>query len=101
VLQQLREVQRNDQRGLSQAALSRRLRADPLQLEPLLELLAELDWVSRLDEPGDARYVLLCDPERTALAPLLQRTLLAPGAASARVIAASGLPDMTLLQALG
>ena len=41
------------------------LRADPLQLEPVIELLAELDWVSRLDEGGDARHVLLCDPAVT------------------------------------
>ncbi len=76
------------------------LRADPLQLEPVVELLAELDWVSRLDEGGAARHVLLCDPEVTALAPLIDRTLLEPGAVSAAFRAAAGLDRLTLADAL-
>ena len=52
-----------------------RLKTDPLQIEPMLELLIELDWVTcltmRMKKGG--RYVLLCDPQVTALAPLLGR----------------------------
>ena len=87
--------------GLSQVALSERLSADPLQLEPLLEALADIGWVSRLDEGGDARHVLLCDPATTTMAPLLQRTLLNPGASSAAFMQASGMRQITLRQALG
>jgi len=100
VLKQLDQARQRPEHGLSQAALSQRLRADPLQLEPLLELLAEIDWVSRLDETGDPRHVLLCDADRTAMGPLVQRTLLDAGSASAAFLAASGMARLTLSQAL-
>ena len=44
--------------------------------------------------------MLLCDPSTTPLAPLVQRTLLAPGAASAAFVANAGLHGLTLAQAL-
>jgi pilus assembly protein CpaF len=79
----------------------RKFSADPLQIEPMLETLATLDWVSRLDEPVTPRHVLLCDPATTALGPLLDSTLLKPGPATAGFVASSGLRAMTLRQALG
>jgi membrane protein len=100
VLRQLGAAQHSGRHGLSLAAMAESLRADPLQLEPVVELLAELDWVSRLDEGGAARHVLLCDPEVTALAPLIDRTLLEPGAASADFRSAAGLDRLTLADAL-
>ena len=51
---------------------------DPLQIESVLEALTALDWVGRLDEEGQPRYVLLCDPAHTPLAPLVDVLLLAP-----------------------
>jgi membrane protein len=71
-----------------------------LQLEPVVELLAEIDWVSRLDEGGRSRHVLLCDPGLTLLAPLIDRALLAPGPASAGFRERAGLHAWTLSQAL-
>ena len=38
--------------GLTLAQLAASQRIDPLQVEPLLELLLRLDWVARLDEDG-------------------------------------------------
>ncbi|HSM20919.1 MAG TPA: YihY family inner membrane protein [Rubrivivax sp.] len=96
VLQRLQTARRSGQHGLSLAAMAESLRADPLQLEPVVELLAELDWVSRLDEDGDARHVLLCDPVATKLAPLIDRTLLKPGGASAGFRDAAALQRLTL-----
>jgi membrane protein len=96
VLRQLAAVRRTGQHGLSLAAMAESLRADPLQLEPVVELLAGLDWVSRLDEEGDARHVLLCDPETTPLAPLIDRTLLKPGTASLGLRHAAGFDRLTL-----
>ena len=101
VLQALDRARQGEERGLSQAALSLRLRADPLQLEPLLEMLANLGWVARLDEPGDARHVLLCDPDLTPISLLLHRTLLATGASTATFRAAAQLDALSLRQALG
>ena len=101
VLSQLDRVRHSAPHGLSQAALSERLRADPLQLEPVLELLQQIGWVSRLDESGDARHVVLCDASTTTVGPLLQCTLLDPGASSAAFVSASGMQGVTLRQALG
>jgi len=82
-------------------ALAEALRSDPLQLEPLVEMLGELDWVSRLDEADSARLVLLCGPAATPLLPLMQRTLLAPGVASTAFGVHAGLERLTFAQALG
>ena len=62
--------------GLSAEQLWSRLRIDPLQVEPLLDTLVDMDWVGRLDEDGNARYVLLCDPQTTPAHPLLAQFLL-------------------------
>jgi len=89
-------------RGLTLPALADALRTDPLQLEPLLDLLARLDWVQRLDE-GDGqppRHVLLAEPAHTPLAPLVRETLWEPGPASRDVLARSGLAQLTLADAL-
>jgi len=96
VLRQLAAVRRTGQHGLSLAAMAESLRADPLQLEPVVELLTGLDWVSRLDEEGDARHVLLCDPDATPLAPLIDRTLLKPGTASLGFRSAAGFDRLML-----
>jgi membrane protein len=104
VLQQLHAARTSTQRGLSLAGLAEQMRADPLQLEPVLDLLCALDWVQRLDEQKPStppRYVLLCDPAATELRPLLHATLLQPGPATAAFLAAGGLQAMTLAQALG
>ena len=101
VLQQLDTARRSQQHGLSLAALGQALRADPLQLEPVVDMLAAIDWVQRLDEGGSSRHVLLCDTARTPLAPLLERTLLAPGPHVAAFRQHAGLDRLMLAQALG
>lgn len=100
VLQRLSDARGSEQRGLSPLALSEALRADPLQVEPLLAVLASMDWVQRLDEGERSRYVLLCDPALTPLGPLLQRTLLEPGEASALFVSRARWWDLTLADAL-
>jgi membrane protein len=78
-LKALWQVQNTPERGLSNEALAQHLRTDPLQIEPLLEALQVLDWVGLLNETDDehgGRFVLLCDPEQTRVAPLLARLLL-------------------------
>ena len=75
--------------GLTGVALASTLRIDPLQIESVLEALMGLDWVGRLEEEAHPRYVLLCDPAITLLAPLVDALLLAPvealGAVRARM----------------
>ena len=100
VLKQLQQARQGSEQGLSLAAMAQRLRVDPLQLEATLEVLAGIGWVSRLDESPNPRYVLLCQPQTTALAPLVQHTLLKPGPFSEGALAASGLLGMSLEKAL-
>jgi membrane protein len=78
-LQQLHRVRGSDTRGLTLTQLAAVLQVDSLQLEPVLETLALLDWVGQLDEaqPGaESRHVLLADPDATPLAPLMELLLL-------------------------
>ena len=92
------------ERGLSAQAVAARLRTDPLQVEPMLALLQELDWVGLLhDDTGDhgGRYILICDPATTPVAPLLGQTLLQPDGFTMAFWARAGLDDMTLAAALG
>ncbi len=76
LLRELDRSRRAGRHGASAAELSQLLRADPLQVEPILDLLVEFDWVGRLDEPDSPRHVLLCDAETTPARPLLARLLL-------------------------
>jgi membrane protein len=101
VLAPLAAAREGQVRGLSAAELAARLRVDPLQLEPLLELLAELDWVQPLAETDPPRHVLLCDPARTGIGPLAARTLYEPGPAGRAFAEAAALERLTLAQALG
>jgi membrane protein len=101
MLRELDRVRRGPERGLSLPALAEGLRIDPLQLEPVLELLVQFDWVARLDEGEIPRYVLLSDPERTLAQPLIDALLLAPGAATARFRHSARLEALTLGDLLG
>ncbi|MGY0194140.1 YihY family inner membrane protein [Leptothrix sp. BB-4] len=100
LLRALAERRVSDQRGLGIAALVERLHVDPLQIDPLIEQLVALDWVGRLDEPGDSRLVLLVDPAVTPLTPLCEALLLAPQPANRAFAAAVGWGDRTLADAL-
>jgi membrane protein len=67
--------------GLTQPELARRLQVDPLALRPVLDALQALDWTGPLATSTEnqlPRHVLLVEPARTPLAPLLDRLLLAP-----------------------
>lgn len=103
LLKALAAVQHAEQKGLSAEALAALLRTDPLQIEPVLEALVELDWVARLDEPdaeAGGRFVLLCDPDRTLMAPLVGRLLLKPDGFTDEFWAAARLDELTLRQSL-
>ncbi len=100
VLRLLTLARGGSERGLSLAGLATVLRTDPLQLEPVVELLEDIDWVARLDEGGDPRLVLLCDPATTPLKALVDRTLLTPSASSSVFRQRAGLDELLLAHAL-
>jgi membrane protein len=90
VLQRLQLARTTEAHGASLSTLCQDLALDPLQLEDVLATLVELDWIARLSESVDARqshvqearYVMLADPHRTPLAPLMARLLLVPSTES-------------------
>ena len=100
LLTELDRARHGEVRGLSLAELSETLRLDPLQAEPIVDLLTEMDWLARLDEPGAARYVLLADPTATPAAPLLARLLLEPSPALRAFRDRAGFDRLTLAELL-
>ena len=96
VLRHLASAQSQPGHGLNASQLSETMRTDPLQIEPILDTLVDIDWVGRLDEAGNARYVLLCDPDRTPADRLLSQLLLEPVASLGAFWERAGFDEMTL-----
>ena len=82
VLRRLADARAAGQAGETADAMSRALRADPLELAPVLEQLLAMDWVARLE---DGRHALLVDPVAQPLRPLVQALLLGDEADTAFV----------------
>jgi membrane protein len=100
VLRQLSDARRAGERGVSATQLAESLGIDPLQTEPVVETLVAFDWVGRLDESGDPRFVLLCDPSRTPAQPLLSQFLMEPSTASRGLFRRAGFDTMTVQELL-
>lgn len=103
ILKALAAVQHEASRGLTNEQLAHRLRTDPLQIEPLIEILLGLDWIGLLDEPqadDGGRFILLCDPQTTLMAPLVGEVLLRPDAFTTSFWTKARLDDMRLAEAL-
>lgn len=106
VLQRLNNAKDASNRGCSASSLAVALQIDVLQLEPVLGVLTELDWVGQLVLNPDAaadeesNYILLADPDHTLLEPLIQRLLLDKTDSTAALWAAGKWPHLTLQQAL-
>jgi membrane protein len=97
-LQRLRAVPPH---GLTIAQLAASQRIDPLQVEPLMELLLQLGWAARLDDEAAKRHVLLCDPATTRAEPLIDRLLLAPDARTQAFRRRAALGQLTLADLIG
>jgi membrane protein len=100
MLVRLAAARHTDTHGLSARALATALRADPLRVEPILDLLVDMGWVGRLDEDGEPRHVLLAEPEVTRVGPLVERLLLRRSAATQGLRRHASLDDLTLAQLL-
>ena len=96
VLARLQELRSTPRQGLDVAGLAALLQADKLALEGLLERLAALGWVARLDEAAPPRWVLLADPHRTPASPLVDSLLLAPDEALQAFRVRAGLESWML-----
>ena len=85
VLRELDRARMTPRRGLSAVQLVTTLEVEALELEPVLETLVALDWIGRINEVDDeenTRYLLLADPQATALEPLMRQLLLPPSDAT-------------------
>ncbi len=102
-LQQLCKARSSESKGMTLHQIASALRVDALQVEPVLEILVQLDWVGQLDEfePGSPpRHVLLVDPSTTALAPLMTALLLPHVDSTAKLWENGGLLSLNIKSAL-
>ena len=102
VLQQLHKRRGNALHGASSSSLAYLLQIDVLQLEPVLEVLIGLDWLGQLveDEGGQSLYILLAEPDKTLLEPLLQQLLLDKTDSTLPLWIVAQLADIKLRQVL-
>jgi membrane protein len=98
LLRELARVRGAAPKGLSATVLAGAVRVDPLQVEPVLETLINLDWVARLDEEGAGRHVLLADPQATLAAPLVDTLLLEPTPSTQAFRARAAFASMRLAE---
>lgn len=96
LLRELEAARGQPRRGASVEELAQALRADPLQIEPVLETLIAIDWIGRLDEGDVARYVMLCDAAVTKAEPLLTQLVAQPSLALAPFRRSARFDQMTL-----
>ncbi len=96
VIGALARARAGPRRGLAPDALAAVLATDPLQIEPIVESLIEMDWVARLDEEDGPRVVLLADPANTPVRELVDALLLEPSAAASVFRARTGIERLTL-----
>jgi membrane protein len=101
LLRELDAARRGERRGDSLPDLSERLRIDPLQLEPVLDELVEIDWVARLDEDGAQRFVLLGEPSKMPARTLLDAFLLRRADATRAFRRHARLDELTAADLLG
>jgi membrane protein len=103
VLQALARERDTPARALTLPQLAARLRVDTLQLQPVIGVLQELDWVGQLATSHDneqPRHVLLFQPSTQPLRPLLERLLLQPDRALQHWWHSAPLADMMVADLL-
>jgi membrane protein len=103
VLGELNTAKTSDRRGLSTDELAMRMRVEASELRQVLVVLQDLDWVGRLTEQNDqgqARQVLLVDPDLVTVAPLADRLLVLRETAADPIWQQTGLDQIRLAQLL-
>jgi membrane protein len=101
VLTELNAAKVTERRGRSVDELAAHLRVETEELRQVLAVLQGLDWVGRLSEQNDlgqARLVLLVDPEMASVAPLADRLLVLRGSPTDPLWLQTGLDQIRLVQ---
>ncbi len=99
LLRELRNARLAGRQGCNSEELAAALHCDPLQIEPVLDALAALDWVGRLEEAGSGRHVLLYPADAPA-APLIEHLLINHGPTVAAFWNQARLDSLTLRELL-
>jgi membrane protein len=94
IIQQLYRARGTLAKGLTLSQLAVAMKVDNLQLEPVIEALAECDYAAEISD-GSGRFVLLCEPEKIAMAPLVEKLLLARSESGAKFLVESRMPSLT------
>jgi membrane protein len=94
VIQHLHEARGTLSKGLKLPQLAATMQVSDLQLEPIIEALGEQDYVSAIAD-GSGRYVLLCEPDQIAMAPLIEKLLLANSPAVSRFFNRTGISTLS------
>lgn len=103
VLQHLERARGTSRRGMSAIELAQAMEVESLQLEPVLQILVQLDWIGRLNEVDDhehTRFVLLADAQSTALEPLMRHLLLPASEATSKLWSSGRLSSIYLRDVL-
>ena len=103
VLAELNAAKSSGQRGWSTGSLAARLRVELAELQQVLVVLQDLDWVGRLSEQNDqaqARQILLIDPAQASVGPLADRLLVLRASAADALWVQTGLDQVRVMQLL-
>jgi len=103
VLAELNAAKASDRRGWSAGALAVQLRVELGELQQVLAVLQQLDWVGHLIEQNEqtpARQVLLIDPAHASVGPLVERLLVLRSSADDPLWRQAGLDHIRLAQLL-
>jgi membrane protein len=103
VLAELNAAKTSGPRGWSTGELAARLRVELAELQMVLAVLQDLDWVGRLSEQNDqaqARHILLIDPNQTSVGPLADRLLVLRTSAADPLWVQTGLDQVRVMQLL-
>jgi membrane protein len=79
------------------------LRVELAELQQVLVVLQDLDWVGRLSEQNDqaqARQILLIDPAQASVGPLADRLLVLRASAADAIWVQTGLDQVRVVQLL-
>ena len=98
VIAALAQARSTAARGLTLPDLASTLGTDPLQVEPVVDTLQQMDWVARLEEDGGQRLVLLADPASTPARALVNALLLDATPATQAFRERTGLERLTLAE---
>jgi membrane protein len=96
VIAALARARSGAQRGLAMHELAATLATDPLQFEPVVDELVQMDWIARLDEEGGQRLVLLAEPASTPARTLVNALLLENTPATRAFRERTGLERLTV-----